>query len=457
MEQQKQERRSFYKLVGALVLPMALQNLINVGVTSADVVMLGIVGDDVLAAASLAGQVQFILTLIFFGLTSGAAVLTAQYWGKGDTRTIEKVLGITLRFAILIAVLFMAVVWIFPAPVMRIFTPEQALIELGVPYLRIIAVSYLFTAVTTVYLNLMRSVERVVVSTVIYLISLLANIALNAVFIFGLLGVPAMGIRGAAVASVIARALELVLMLVYAFAVNKTIRLRWQDVFVRDKPLFRDFLTYSVPVVANELLWGAALATNAVIIGHLGVAAVAANAAAQVVRQLATVVAFGIANATAILVGKAIGENNEAKAQLYAGRLIKLSVASGIGGAALILLIRPFVLKMLSLTPEAAGYLSVMLLVICYYVICQSFNTTLIVGVFRGGGDTRYGLFVDVTTMWCFSILLGALGAFVFEWSVPVVYVLLLSDEIAKIGLSAWRYKSKKWLRNVTRERQEAL
>lgn len=446
----KQESKSFYKLVFSLVVPMALQNLINVAVTSADVVMLGRVGETVLSGSSLAGQWQFILTLLYFGLTSGAAVLTAQYWGKKDTRTIEKVIGIAMRFSLIAGFLFLAAVWIMPEQIMMIFTPEAPVIAEGVKYLKIVSFSYVFMAITTVYLNIMRSVERVVISTIVYLTSLLVNIGINAVLIFGLLGFPAMGIEGAAIGTLIARFVELMIVVVYANR-NKVIRFRPRDLFVRDPLLFRDFLRYSIPVTLNELMWGAGSSMNAVVLGHLGSPAVAANSVAQVARQLATVIAFGIANAAAILIGKAIGEENYDRAKDYAKRLVKVTLVTGLAGAAVVLIARPIVLSVMNLTPLAKDYLSFMMIVMSYFVFCQAYNTTMVVGIFRSGGDTKFGLFLDVSSMWGCSILLGAIAAFVLGWDVKLVYVLLMSDEIIKIPFTTWRYKSMKWMRNVTR------
>lgn len=448
----KAERRSFYRSVFSLVLPMALQNLINVAVTSADVLMLGSVGETVLSASSLAGQVQFIMTLFFFGLTSGAAVLTAQYWGKGDTKTIEKVIGIAMRFSLLVSVVFTAVVLIFPAQVMSIFTTEQPVIDEGVKYLQIVAVSYILTSITMVYLNIMRSVERVVISTIVYLCSLICNVLINSLLIFGLLGFPKMGIQGAAIGTVIARTLELVITLVYSRRKANPVRLHFKSLFVHNKVLFRDFLRFSIPVTLNELMWGLGVSMNSVIIGHMGSSVVAANSVAQVTRQLATVVAFGIANATAIMIGKAIGANFYEEAKLYAKRFVKLTLIFGAVGAVVVLGVAPIVLALMNLSPEAQGYLVVMMGIMSYFVFAQAFNTTAIVGIFRAGGDTKFGLFVDVTTMWCGSILMGAICAFVFHWPVAWVYVVLMSDEILKIPLTVWRYKSKKWLRNVTRD-----
>ena len=449
--QLKTDSRVFYRNVFALVVPMALQNLINVAVTSADVMMLGQVGETVLSASSLAGQVQFIMTLFFFGLTSGAAILTAQYWGKGDTRTIEKVLGIALRFSLSTGLVFTLAALLIPAQLMRVFTPEEDVIAEGVKYLRIIAVSYVPMALTNVYLNIMRSVERVVVSTVTYLVSLVTNVALNAVFIFGLLGFPAMGIEGAALATVCARLVELAIVLVYSKAINRTVRLRARDIFVRDPLLFRDFLTYSVPVMINELLWGAGSAMNSVVIGHLGSAAVAANSVAQVARQLATVVAFGIANATAIMIGKAIGAGDTERAEEYGGRFIRLTLVFGLIGGGIVLAARPILINVMTLSAQAQEYLSFMMLIMSYFVMAQAMNTTLIVGVFRAGGDSKIGLLFDCGSMWGGSILLGSIAAFVLHLDLRIVYVLLMSDELIKIPLSFWRYRKKIWLKNITR------
>lgn len=448
---EKEERKQFYKLVFSLVIPMALQNLINVGVTSADVIMLGKVGETVLSASSLAGQVQFIMTLIFFGLTSGAAVLTAQYWGKKDIRTIEKVLGITMRFALIVGVLFTAVVLVFPAQIMRIFTSEEPVIREGVDYLRIIAFSYIFIAITMIYLNIMRSVERVIISTLVYLVSLIINIIFNSIFIFGMFGLEPMGIKGAALATLIARIVEFLIVLFYSKKINKEVQFRFKNLLVRDKLLMKDFLKYSVPVVLNELMWGAGTAANAAIIGHLGQSVVAANSITQVTRQLATVIAFGLANATAIILGKAIGEQKEELAKIYAKRFIRLTLILGVIGAIVVQGVSHIARANMNLSAEANSYLGIMMFVMSYFVIGQVYNTTMVVGVFRAGGDTRFGLVLDVTTLWGCSILLGFIAAFVFKWPIAIVYIIIMSDEIIKIPLSTWRYKSMKWLRNVTR------
>lgn len=442
----------FYRTVFALVIPMALQNLINVGVTAADVIMLGAVGEKALSGASLAGQVQYIMTLFLFGLTSGATVLTAQYWGKGDKESIEKILGMAVKAAVCVTAIFTVAALAVPELLMKIFTGDPQVISEGVKYLRIVAFYYVLMGITQSYLYIMRSVERVVVATVVYLLSLICNIILNSIFIFGLMGVPAMGVQGAALGTLCARILELILVVVYSKFFNKDIKLRFKYVIHTDRVLFRDFMTYAMPVIINELMWGLGTAANTAILGHMGSPAVAANSVAQVARQLATVVSFGISNAAAIYLGKTIGEKRTEHAKAYAKRFVFLSIIMGVAGGLIILLSAPIAASVLSLTETAKQYLRLMFLVMSYFVIGQAFNTTMVVGIFRSGGDTRFGLILDVSTMWCCSILLGFLAAFVFGVSVPVVYVILMSDEIIKIPITYRRYKSYRWLRDVTRD-----
>lgn len=442
---------NFYKSVFALVLPMALQNLINVGVSAADVVMLGKVGETSLAGASLAGQIYFIMTLIFFGLTSGAAVLTAQYWGKRDTDTIEKVLGVSISFAVVVSVIFTIAVQLFPEQLMSLFSKDDDVIREGVRYLRIVSVTYIISSVTMVYLNIIRSVERVIIPTVVYSASLLVNIVLNSIFIFGLFGMPAMGTAGAAIGTVCARVVELVMVTVYAVFINDTVKVRAKCLICRDRLLMKDFMVYAIPVTLNELLWGSGVAVINAIVGNLGASAAAANSIVQVVRQLAMVIVMGVANAAAIILGKAIGSGKTEQAECYAGRFVRITLVLGAASALVVFAITPFVLKFMQLGDEAMTYLRYMMYMMSAFVIFHAFNSVLIVGVFRAGGDTRFGLYVDAGSLWCFAVLFGFIAAFVLKLPVIAVYAFLISDELIKTPFSIWRYKSKKWLRNVTR------
>lgn len=442
----------FYRSVFALVLPMAIQNLINVGVTATDVFMLGRVGEKVLSGSSLAGQIQFIMMLIFFGITAGATVLTAQYWGKRDTVTIEKILGIGLSGGILIAAVFTALAFMLPERLVGIFTSDAEVIFEGAKYLRIVGLSYVFMAVTQVYLNIMRSIERVVVATVVYFVSLLVNIVINGILIFGLFGAPRLEIVGAAIGTLCARIVETAMVLLYARYKNKIVKIRLKHLIHMDPLLLSDYIRYAMPVVINEMLWGLGTSANTAIIGHLGSEAVAANSVAQVARQLAQVVVFGMSNATAIWLGKTLGEKKPEHAKAYARKFVILSLILGIMGGAFILIFGPLVSSVLTLSEVSRRYLGFMFFVMSYFVVGQAFSTTMVCGIFRSGGDTKFGLVMDVSTMWGCSILLGAAAAFYFHASVPVVYVILMSDEIIKMPICLWRYRKYKWLQDVTRE-----
>lgn len=445
------EKKIFYRRVVGLVIPMALQNLMNVAVQSADVVMLGRVGEKALSASSLGGQVNFILSLFLFGMASGASVLCAQYWGKKDRRSIEVITGICLRLSLLIGLGVTIFTFFCPGLIMRILTSDQQVHVLGIDYLRAVCISYLLMAFSSVYLNIMRSMERVVVSTVIYGASLLINIVVNAFLIFGLGPFPRLGVVGAAVGTVIARLAECMLVLMHNRWKNELIDFNFRLIFVKNKLLFGDFCKISGPVILNEVLWGVGMSATAAILGQLGSAAASANAIVQVVRQLSTVVSFGIASAAAITVGKVIGEGKKDLAREYGKRFVKVIVISGFVGSLVVLLVRPVVMAVMELGTEAKGYLSIMMLLMAAYVWLQAFNTLIVVGIFRGGGDTRYGLVLETIGLWGGSVVLGSFAAFVLQLAVPMVFAVILLDEYIKFPLIIRRYRTYKWLQDVTR------
>lgn len=443
--------KDFFKIVFGLAFPIALQNLINTAVTTADVVMLGKVGETALSSGSLAGQVQFVMSLMIFGMTSGASVLTAQYWGKKEIQTIEKVFSMTLCLALSAGVLFFIASEFFPEQIMHIFSSETDVIEGGASYLRIVAFSYPMSAFCTGYLYLMRSIERAKIGTAVFACSLAANVLMNAVFIFGLLGMPALGVRGAALATLLSRCLEFALVVYYMWKVNRQVRIRRTYFFRWDGLLLRDFLVLSIPVVLNETLWGAGMSANAAILGQLGSPAAAANSVVRVIRELVMVMSVGLSAATSVLVGKAIGEKRLTMAETYARRMVILSIGVTCCASLAMFSLRHVIAGALTLGPEAKDYLLFMLVVLAVYSLCQSVSCPVIVGVLRAGGDTRFGLILEGCALWVGSILMGWIGAFVLHLPVKGVFVLLMLDEFIKLPFAAWRYRSKVWLRDVTR------
>lgn len=443
--------KDFFKIVFGLAFPIALQNLINTAVTTADVVMLGKVGETALSSGSLAGQVQFVMSLMIFGMTSGASVLTAQYWGKKEIQTIEKVFSMTLCLALSAGVLFFIASEFFPEQIMHIFSSETDVIEGGASYLRIVAFSYPMSAFCTGYLYLMRSIERAKIGTAVFACSLAANVLMNAVFIFGLLGMPALGVRGAALATLLSRCLEFALVVFYMWKINRQVRIRRTYFFRWDGLLLRDFLVLSIPVVLNETLWGAGMSANAAILGQLGSPAAAANSVVRVIRELVMVMSVGLSAATSVLVGKAIGEKRLTMAETYARRMVILSIGVTCCASLAMFSLRHVIAGALTLGPEAKDYLLFMLVVLAVYSLCQSVSCPVIVGVLRAGGDTRFGLILEGCALWVGSILMGWIGAFVLHLPVKGVFVLLMLDEFIKLPFAAWRYRSKVWLRDVTR------
>lgn len=443
--------KEFLKIVFGLAFPIALQNLINTAVTTADVVMLGKVGETALSSGSLAGQVQFVMSLMIFGMTSGASVLTAQYWGKKDLKTIEKVFSMTLCFALTAGTVFFLAAEFFPGALMHVFSSEQEVIEGGASYLRIVAFSYPLSAFCTGYLYLMRSIERAKIGTAVFACSLVANVTMNAVFIFGLLGLPAMGVRGAALATLLSRCLEFVLVVFYMQRINRQVQIRREYFFRWDGLLLKDFLILSIPVVLNETLWGAGMSANAAILGQMGSPAAAANSVVRVIRELVMVMSIGLSAATSVLVGKAIGEKKLDEAELCARRMVLLSIFVTSCASAVMFSLRHAITDALTLGAEARGYLLFMLTVLAVYNLCQSVTCPVIVGVLRAGGDTRFGLILEGCALWVGSIFMGWIGAFVLCLPVKAVFALLMLDEFIKLPFAAWRYRSKVWLRDVTR------
>lgn len=442
---------SFNRTMVRLAVPFILQNLITTAVSSADVIMLGFVSQDALAAGSLANQIMFILNLVYTGLSSGVIMLAAQYWGKQDTLTIERIMGIGMRISILISTIFFILAFFSPSLLMRIFTNEEALIATGSPYLRVVSFSYLFMSISQVYLCTMRAIERVTFATFANGSALTLNIILNAVFIFGLFGAPKMGILGVALATSIARGIELLICLLDN-AGSRIIHFRIRTLWESNKVLFSDFLKYSLPAFGNEVVWGVAFSMYSVIMGHLGSDIVAANAVVVVARNLGTVACFGIANAGTILLGKTIGEGHMDTVKADASRFCRITFISGIFGGILIFLLRPLFLNMADLTQTAQGYLNIMLFINMYSVVGQAMNTAVICGVFRSGGDSKWGFICDTIDMWAYAVPLGFISAFVLKLPPMWVYFLICTDEFVKLPFVYKHYKSYKWLKNITRD-----
>lgn len=439
------------KKILKLTLPIVIQNLLSAAVSSADVIMLNYVDQSAISAVSLAAQYTNILFMVYYGLGTGATMLCAQYYGKRDLQAIRVIEGIALRFSLSLSALFAVLVLVCPQMLMKLFTNDTTLIELGATYLRVMSIAYLCWGVTEVYLSILRSVGKVQISMMLNILAFTLNIFLNAAFIFGLFGAPKLGVLGVAIATAASRVAELVVCIIVSLC-SKEIRLNPMYMFTSNKVLLEDFVKLSLPALANDVVWGTAFSMYSVIMGHLGNDAVAANSIVTVVRSFGTTFCFAIASGSSILLGNIIGENRMEDARVCAKKAMKLTVISGVLGGVIILCAAPFVLRFADLTDTAMHYLKYMLLINSYYVLGAAVNTTLIAGVFRAGGDSKFGFVCDTIDMWCYAVPLGFIAAFVFKLPVLWVYFLLCTDEFMKWPWVIRRYKSEKWLNNITRE-----
>ena len=441
----------FYSQIVKLVIPIVIQNLLSAAVNAADVVMLNYVGQSSISAVSLAANYAGVLFMIYYGLGTGASMLSAQYWGKGDIQPIRVIQGIALRFSLLITLCFSAFAFFAPQLMMKLFTNDAELIAIGAGYLRVMSVTYLCWGVVEIYLAILRSIGRVTVSMVLNVMAFSLNIFLNAVFIFGLFGAPKLGATGVAIATALSRIIELIGCIVVSLF-SQDIRLNPGYMFLRNRVLFQDFIRLSLPALLNDLAWSVAFSMYSVILGHMGSDAVAANSLVVVVRNFGTVLCFGTASAGGILLGNVMGEGDMERAKEYASKLMKLTVITGAIGGLLVLCATPFVLHFAKLSETAMHYLKYMLLINTYYIMGTAVNTTLIAGVFRAGGDSRFGLICDTIDMWGYAVPLGFLAAFVLKLPVLWVYFLLCTDEFVKWPWVIRHYRSQKWLKNITRE-----
>ncbi len=448
------EKNVFYQKLIALVFPIAIQNLMTALVSASDALMLGFLDQTALSSVSLATQVQFVLNLFFSALTIGTTVLAAQYWGRQDRESVEEVLCIALKLSFLISMVFFMAAFFFPRVLMQIFTNEMPLIEAGIPYLRIVSWSYIFMGFSQIYLCIMKNSGRTTKSTVYSSSALVLNILLNAILIFGLLGFPQMGIAGAALATTISRAVELFLT-IFENVKKGVVRVRLKYFCSNFVRLKRDYYRYTMPVLANELVWGCGFTMFSVIMGHLGSDAVAANSVANIVKNIIACVCLGIGTGSGILVGNELGSGNLETAKKYGRLLCKISLITGAVSGLFILLSSPLVLMFTAnLTEQAHAYLQIMLYICSYYIIGKSLNSTVIAGIFCAGGDTRFGLICDAVTMWIIIIPLGAFAAFILHLPVLAVYFLLNLDEWIKLPAVYRHYKQYKWVKNLTINQQ---
>lgn len=435
-----------------IVAPITFQYLMTSLVSASDAFMLGFLDQTSLAAASLATQIAFIYSLFFTAFVMGFNVMAAQYWGKGDRITVEKVITISMRYTLLVGIVFSLITLLFPEQVMHLFTTDKAIIVQGALYLRAVSLSYVLTGFAQIYFGVLKVCNHAGLSSLIGSLSVVVNIGLNAILIFGLLGMPKLGIVGAALATVLARIFETVFVIL-VLQKYKCPRTRLKYLFLtNEKMLHSAYWKYTMPLLVNQLGWGGGITMYSVIMGHLGSDATAANSIASIVRSMIASLCWGIAAGVSIIIGGTLGRNQLEEAKRLGSKYVRLSIVIGVGSGIVILMLTPLVVHVVTLSNQAVYYLKAMLCMAAYYIIGNSLNSTIISGIFPAGGDTRFGMICDLITLWIVIVPMGMLAAFVFHAPVLVVAFILTLDEFVKIPAVYIHYVKYKWVCNITKE-----
>lgn len=445
------EKKEFYRELVALAIPIGLQNLLVALIGASDALMLGRLTQDAVSSVSLANQIVFIMNLFIGAVVGGGCALIAQYWGKGDRTMVKNLFCMLMKWALGISFVFFALAMFVPELLMRIYTPDPVLIEIGASYLRAVSLSYLFSGITQCYYLVMKLEGKAPKSVMISVVTLITDVVLDFFLIYGIAGVPKLGANGSAYSTVVVELVALIWCIAESHR-GESIRPDLQGFRWFSADVTKDLFKISLPMLGSSLAWGLGFSMHSLIMGHLGSDATAAASITSVAQELITCVCKGISAGSGIMVGKLLGQNFFDKAKEYGRKFSHISF--WVGGIHMILLciLGPIVAEFFVLSETAKQYLIVMLIFSAFYVFAYSINTIIVCGIFPAGGDARYDAISVFFASWCFALPLALLGTFVFHWPVMVVYILMCSDEIIKLPWLYPRYKKYLWVNNLTRE-----
>jgi putative MATE family efflux protein len=441
--------REFFAVLLKIALPITIQQLALSLLNVIDVLMIGQLGETAVAGVGLANQIFFLLNLLLFGIVSGSAIFTAQFWGRRDLASIRQVMGIGLLLSIAGSLAFTAIAVLAPQKALSFYSDDPAVIAQGSAYLRVVGLSYVVTAITYTFSAILRSTEHVRLPTAVSVAALGLKTALSYVLIFGHLGMPQMGVVGAAVATCIARYLECVTLLILAYARRTPAAARPSELLGADRVFVRRFLITTAPVVLEEMAWSLGITTYYAIYARIGTDSIAAVNIASTIEGLAFVSFIGLGNATAIMIGNRIGAGDLVNASVYAGRFVRLAILVGIVAGLLVLVAAGPILDLYKVSPETRELAHAILVVMACVLWAKASNTVMIVGIMRSGADTRFAFVADVVPMWLIGVPMALTGAFVLHLPTYLVYVMAMSDEISKFFISLWRVRSGRWIHRV--------
>ncbi|ABW19348.1 MATE family efflux transporter [Alkaliphilus oremlandii] len=441
--------KHFLSTIIALVIPITLQNLISSSLNMVDNLMIGKLGESAIAAVGLVNQYFFVYTLAVLGINAGASIFIAQFWGKKDIPNIRKMIGLDMVLSIFVSILFSIIVWISPEAIVKIFTKNPEVIALGAEYIKFVSITFIFSAITQVYSTSLRSIG--IANPPMYgsLIGVLTNAFLNWVLIFGYLGFPAMGVKGAAIATSIARFVEMIFIIISAHTTNDVIPAKLNEIFGFNFEFIKIYFRTSYSVILNELIWSLGLSAYSIIYAKIGIREVASMQIATTINNMFMVLSIGVATAASIMIGNRIGEDKEELAIDYAVKLGILTPMIGLVSGVALWIASPHIVSIFNINKDTVEMTIVVLRIMAVFAPLRFFNVLMIVGVFRGGGDTTYSMLVQLGTVWFFAIPAGYIGAVVFNLSLSEVFFIICLEEVVKIGFELKRLHSKKWIKNI--------
>ncbi|MBU5293657.1 MATE family efflux transporter [Anaerosalibacter bizertensis] len=444
--------KEFFLTILTLVIPITLQNLISSSLNMVDNLMIGKLGENAIAAVGLVNQYFFIFMLCLSGINAGAGIFMSQFWGRKDTLNIRRMLGLDLILSIIASIIFSFAAFIFPEGIMKIFTKDTTVIGLGSQYLRIIGITFIFTGITQGYSTALRCTGIAKPPMFASLIGVLVNGFLNWILIFGHFGFKPMGVVGAAIATSIARFIEMLFVLVYSYGFNDIISAKLKEMISFSNDFVKVYFKTSLSVIINEIVWALGMTAYSVIYAKIRISAVASMQIATTINNMFMVLCIGLATAASIIIGNKIGADEEDVAIEYATKLGVLAPLVGLVTGIALWITSPIIVKAFNISEETLNITVTVLKIMAVFAPLRFFNVLMIVGVFRGGGDTMYSMLVQLGTVWCFAIPAGFIAAAYFKLPLNKVYFIICLEEVIKIGFEAKRLRSKKWIRNVVED-----
>jgi putative MATE family efflux protein len=443
--------KRFYTYFFSMVIPMALQNIVVFSVNLADNVMIGGYAELSISAVAVANQIQFVLQMLTMGISEGMVVLSAQYWGQKRLKEMKSIIGVGMKMQVILSFVFFFIIFFFPAQVSRIITPDADVIAESVQYLQIMCFTYFTYCMTNLLLSAMRCVESVRVGFVVTLSALVINIIFNYILIYGHFGAPRMGVRGAALATLISRLVEFAIAVVYILRIDKKLKLRFKEMFAPDFTFFMDYIKSGLPVILSNFIWSLGTGAQVAILGRLGAQALAANGIAGTLFQMFSVACGALSGVSAIVIGKTVGEGDFEKVRQYAHTLqviyLILGVLSGLG----LFASKGLLLRIYNIAPETYALANGFLTVLSFTLMGTTYQVPCLTGIVRGGGDTKFVLINDTIFLWLIVIPSSAIAAFVFGWHPVVVYIFLKCDQVLKCFVAIVKVNRFKWIRVLTR------